>query len=1006
MKQLFQRYIARCVVYLMAILWLNNYVYSQAFKSSIPDESRFSKVVLAEKLDEPTEMCVLDKDRVLFIQRKGEVRLFNNKSHELKTIAHIPVNTNYTNSDGKELMSEHGLMGLNKDPNFANNHWIYLYYTSKKGDYSVLSRFTMDGEKLLLESEKELLKVNRLQEDCCHTGGSIAWDKIGNLYLSTGDNTNPHGSDGFSPVDEAIGRRPWDAQKSASNTNDLRGKIIRIKPTPEGSYTIPEGNLFPVGLTKTRPEIFSMGHRNPYRISVDQQTGYVYWGEVGPDANKPNPERGSEGYDEVGQARKAGNFGWPYFVADNKPYNRYDFVNKKSGEKWDAEKPTNTSPNNTGLTELPPAQKAFIWYPYGESKEFPLVGSGGRNAMAGPVFYKEHFKNAERPFPDYYDGKLLTYDWMRGWIMAVSMDKDGNYQAMERLMPNHKFSSPIDMDFSTTGDLYILEYGSSWFSENDDARLVRIEYNSGNRKPNIQMTANKRSGAIPFALSLSSKGTSDADGDLLKYQWTLVSKSNKSFRQTISTPNAQVVLQKAGIYQVRLTVTDSKGGVSSQTMEVSAGNEPPVLNFDITKGNRSFFFPNKSIDYQVNVKDKEDGSLANGRISPDQVSVKFDYLTEGYDRNIIAQGHQSAEIKSKGLKLIEQSDCQSCHNKDKKSVGPTYLAVASKYKGSKIALEILSQKVINGGSGVWGETAMSAHPAISKEDAAEMVKYILSLADEAQKILPVKGSFTTKVARDDRGYGTYLLRASYEDQGYKDLAPQKAEQTFVLRNAKVPVHGFDSYFNVNKVTLEGESIVTPSKSGAYMALKQIDLRDIKSLKVFTAVPKTEMMAVGAKIEVRLDAPDGKIIGESPFIEPSEGFLAKPLNIELIPTDGLHDIYLVFQNPKAEGHPLLILFNTNFKSIDSSNDDEKVTLEDYVGKYRMKGLPFEFIVVKIVDGHLSIDAGNQTADLKQTNTPDKFDDGGRGFFIFKRNEEEQVVGLVLDTMGVKFIGTKE
>ena len=68
MKQLFQRYIALVVMYLMTILWSNNYVYSQEFKSSTPDESRFSKVVLAEKLDEPTEMCVLDKDRVLFIQ--------------------------------------------------------------------------------------------------------------------------------------------------------------------------------------------------------------------------------------------------------------------------------------------------------------------------------------------------------------------------------------------------------------------------------------------------------------------------------------------------------------------------------------------------------------------------------------------------------------------------------------------------------------------------------------------------------------------------------------------------------------------------------------------------------------------------------------------------------------------------------------------------------------------------------------------------------------------------
>src|SRR5256885_14651820 len=92
---------------------------------------------------------------------------------------------------------------------------------------------------------------------------------------------------------------PWDAQKSSANTNDLRGKIIRIHPEPDGAYTIPEGNLFPKGTAKTRPEIYTMGSRNPYRISVDQHTGFLYWGEVGPDANVDSVGRGPRGYDEI-----------------------------------------------------------------------------------------------------------------------------------------------------------------------------------------------------------------------------------------------------------------------------------------------------------------------------------------------------------------------------------------------------------------------------------------------------------------------------------------------------------------------------------------------------------------------------------------------------------------------------------------------------------------------------------------------------------------------------------
>jgi cytochrome c len=91
-----------------------------------PEENRFNKAVLAEKLDEPMELSVLGDGRVLFIQRKGEVRLYNTKTKELKTIAKLPVSTKYVSKEGKESMGEDGLMGLSKDPNFAQNHWIYL----------------------------------------------------------------------------------------------------------------------------------------------------------------------------------------------------------------------------------------------------------------------------------------------------------------------------------------------------------------------------------------------------------------------------------------------------------------------------------------------------------------------------------------------------------------------------------------------------------------------------------------------------------------------------------------------------------------------------------------------------------------------------------------------------------------------------------------------------------------------------------------------------------------
>ena len=108
---------------------------------------------------------------------------------------------------------------------------------------------------------------------------------------------------------------------------------------------------------------------------------------------------------------------------------------------------------------------------------------GKRNALSN---YADLFKKAARPFPSYYDGKLFAYEWMRGWIMSVTLDNEGNYVSMERFMPSYKFSNPMDMEFAENGDLYMLEYGSGWFTGNDDARLIRIEYNGGNRKPFIE----------------------------------------------------------------------------------------------------------------------------------------------------------------------------------------------------------------------------------------------------------------------------------------------------------------------------------------------------------------------------------------------------------------------------------------------------------------------------------------------------------------------------------------
>src|SRR5690606_41221632 len=140
------------------------------------------------------------------------------------------------------------------------------------------------------------------------------------------------------------------------------------------------------------------------------------------------------------------------------PYYDYNFATGKSGPPFDPQRPINESPSNTGLRELPPAQPAFIWYPYDRSREFPLVGSGGRTAMAGPVFYSEDFNGAARAFPDYYDGKPFIHEWVRGRIMAATMAEEGTALEMAESMPSPRFRNPMDLALGPAGDLYRREY--------------------------------------------------------------------------------------------------------------------------------------------------------------------------------------------------------------------------------------------------------------------------------------------------------------------------------------------------------------------------------------------------------------------------------------------------------------------------------------------------------------------------------------------------------------------
>jgi len=86
----------------------------------------------------------------------------------------------------------------------------------------------------------------------------------------------------------------------------------------------------------------------------------------------------------------------------------------------------------------------------------------------------------------------------------------------------------------------------------------------------------------------------------------------------------------------------------------------------------------------------------------------------------------------KGLELIGSNDCTTCHQIDKKNIGPAYIDVSKKYEATDAVIDTLVNKVIHGGQGNWGTVPMTPHPSLSRDDAREMVKYILSLKNQKQ----------------------------------------------------------------------------------------------------------------------------------------------------------------------------------------------------------------------------------------------------------------------------------
>jgi glucose/arabinose dehydrogenase len=194
---------------------------------------------------------------------------------------------------------EEGLLSLAFSPDFQSDGRVYVYYTRGSPNPSVLTRFQSNDVCMNTQSEAVILQID--QPYANHNGGSVRFGQDGYLYLSLGDG----GSGG-------------DPQNHAQDKESLLGKVLRLNVTGVETYSFPPDNPF-VG-TAGRDEIFAYGFRNPWRMSMDRQTGDIWLGDVGQGA-----------WEEVDRVVAGGNYGWRCYEG----FAEFDLSEGCSGDQSD-----------------------------------------------------------------------------------------------------------------------------------------------------------------------------------------------------------------------------------------------------------------------------------------------------------------------------------------------------------------------------------------------------------------------------------------------------------------------------------------------------------------------------------------------------------------------------------------------------------------------------------------------------------------------------------------------
>lgn len=232
--------------------------------------TEYSSTILTQALTKPWSMASLPDGRFLVTQKEGNFRIVSTNGTVSKIITGAPE----VDSGGQG-----GLLGVVVDPDYATNRTIFFGFSepAANGNRLAIAKATLKADETAIENVVVFYRVTPTYNGKLHNGGKLAFNKDGNLYISSGE------------------RSDLETRALAQDNTSTLGKILLITRTGQA---VTDPLMLPPANAK--PEIFSSGHRNPLGIAIHPTTGELWAAEMGP-----------KGGDEINIIRRGNNYGWP-----------------------------------------------------------------------------------------------------------------------------------------------------------------------------------------------------------------------------------------------------------------------------------------------------------------------------------------------------------------------------------------------------------------------------------------------------------------------------------------------------------------------------------------------------------------------------------------------------------------------------------------------------------------------------------------------------------------------